>query len=132
MVWLKFEPFFYSNIQGCDYYRRNNPERRTHKQPNMQSDRSTNREGYIITMCPSDDGPFIRNALHVEMDTHRWIYDDDNAAARAAQRDGIKLVYGIPCVADGVYLDTPENRAVLEAYRARMEIAIRNKRKRAA
>ena len=95
----------------------------------MQSDRTTDGEGYIVTRCLSDSGPFIRNALHVEMDTRNWIYDDDDAAARAAQRDGVKLIRGIPHVEDDVYLDTPENRAVLEAYSRRMFAIIRRKKR---
>ena len=84
-------------------------------------------KGYIITVCNSENGPFICNALHVEMDTQNWPYNDDDEAARAAQRDGVKLVYGIPFVEDGVYLDTPENRNLLKAYSRRMSAAVRKK-----
>jgi len=37
-------------------------------------------------------------------------------AAKAAEWDGIKLIHGIPFVPDGVYLDTPENRATIAQY----------------
>jgi hypothetical protein len=41
------------------------------------------------------------------------LYPDDDAAARAAEADGIALIYGIANVPDGMYIDTPENRAVI-------------------
>ena len=84
-------------------------------------------KGYMITACHSDSGPFIRDALHVEMDTQNWLYNDDDEAARAAQRDGVKLIYGVQFVADGVYLDTPENREIVEAYSRRMLDAIQRR-----
>ena len=86
-------------------------------------------KGYIITACHSGSGPFIRDALHVEMDTENWLYNDDDEAARAAQRDGIKLICGIPFVADGVYLDTPENREIVEKYSRNIFAAIRRKKR---
>ena len=52
---------------------------------------------------------------------------DDAEAARAAERDGVRLVYGIPFVEDGVYVDTPENRAVLERYSRKIKAAIRRR-----
>ena len=90
---------------------------------------NTSGKGYKITACNSNDGPFIRDALHVEMDTENWLYNDDHEAALAAQRDGVKLVYGIQYVDDGVYLDTPENRVILEAYNRRMHAMIRRKKR---
>ena len=96
----------------------------------MQCDRTTGKNGYLITVCHSGSEAFICNALHVEMDTQNWIYNDDNEAARAAQRDGVKLVYGIPYVKDGVYLDTPENRMILEMYSRRMSAIIKRKKRK--
>ena len=89
-------------------------------------------QGYVITACDSPDGAFIQDALHVEPDTRNWIYDDDESAARAAQRDGVKLVYGIPYVADGVYLDTPENRDILEMYSDRIARAVQRRKEKNA
>ena len=66
-----------------------------------------------------DEGdPYIPGALHVERDDSAvpWQFPYDKDAARAAEQDGIKLVYGIPHVEDGIYVDTPENRKVLEEY----------------
>ena len=82
----------------------------------------------MITACHFDSGPFIRDALHVEMDTQNWVYNDDDEAARAAQRDGVKLIYGVQFVADGIYLDTPENREIVEAYSRRIFNAIQRKK----
>ena len=88
---------------------------------------SSSGKGYIITACHSDSGPFIRDALHIEMDTQNWLYNDDDEAARAAQRDGIKLICGVPFIADGVYLDTPEDREIVEKYSRKMFAAMRRK-----
>ena len=96
----------------------------------MRNDTSSNSgKGYIITACHSDSGPFIRDALHVEMDTENWLYNDDDEAVRAARQDGVKLIYGVPFVADGVYLDTPENREIVEKYSRKMFAAIRRKKR---
>ena len=96
----------------------------------MQYDTNSNSgKGYIITACHSDNGPFICDALHVEMDTENWLYNDDDEAARAAQRDGIKLICGVPFVPDGIYLDTPDNREILEKYSRKIFSAIRRKKR---
>lgn len=69
------------------------------------------RSGYVLAI---GDG-YIENAIHVERDDEcvPWRYETDEDAARAAERDGIQLIYGMPGVPDGVYLDTPENRKVI-------------------
>ena len=58
--------------------------------------------------------------MHIARDDELFLFDDDEQAARAAERDGVRLIYGMEYVPDGVYLDTPENREViwknLEAY----------------
>ena len=96
----------------------------------MRYDTSSNSgKGYIITACHSDSGSFIRDALHVEMDTENWLYNDDDEAARAAQRDGVKLIYGAPFVTDGIYLDTPKNREIVEKYSRKIFAAIRRKKR---
>ena len=74
-----------------------------------------------ITVCDGADDPYICGALHVERDDSTWDYETDEEAARAAGRDGVKLLYGIPYVEDGVYLDTPENRRLLGAYSRDMQ-----------
>ena len=83
--------------------------------------------GYVIAVCDEPDGAYVCGASQVEMDTRDWRFDDDAEAARAAERDGVRLVYGIPFVEDGVYVDTPENRAVLERYSRKIKPAIRRR-----
>ena len=59
-------------------------------------------KGYVVAVCQELDDPYICGVLHVE-------------------RDGVKLLYGIPYVEDGVYLDTPANRRLLADYSMIME-----------
>ena len=71
-------------------------------------------KGYVVAVCQDLDDPYICGALHVERDDRPpWLYETDEQAARGAERDGVKLLYGIPYVEDGVYLDTPANRRLL-------------------
>ena len=86
-------------------------------------------KGYVLAVCDDLNDPYICGALHVERDDSLWIYETDEEAARAAERDGVKLLYGIPYVEDGVYLDTPENRRLLGAYSRDMQERISLNRK---
>jgi hypothetical protein len=72
----------------------------------------TEHKGYIIAV--SDGDGYIPDAVHIERDDRVNIYPNDYAAARAAEEDGIKLIHGLPYIPDGMYLDTPENRAIVE------------------
>ena len=85
--------------------------------------------GYVLAVCEDADDPYICGALHVERDDSTGDYETDEEAARAAGRDGVKLLYGIPYVEDGVYLDTPENRRLLNAYSRDMQERILLNRK---
>lgn len=71
-------------------------------------------KGYVFAVADYSDF-YIPNALHVERNDQLSIYDDDEAASKAAEQDGVKLIYGMTHMPDGVYLDTPENRAVIAA-----------------
>ena len=73
-------------------------------------------KGYLIAVCHEAEGPYIRGAEHIETDRDAWVHENDAEAARAAERDGVRLIYGMPYVADGVYVDTPENRLILRDY----------------
>ena len=86
--------------------------------------------GYIFAVCQDVDDPYICGALHVERDDQAvpWIYETDEEAARAAERAGVKLLYGIPYVEDGVYLDTPENRQLLGLYSRNIQRTLLNKK----
>jgi len=70
--------------------------------------------GYVLTIADNSDF-YIPDALHVERDDELFLFPDDEAAARAAECDGIALIYGLDGVPDGVYVDTPENRDVIAA-----------------
>lgn len=70
--------------------------------------------GYVFAIADNSDF-YIPEAVHVERDDTLWLYEDDEAASKAAERDGVKLIRGMDHVPDGVYLDTPENRAVIAA-----------------
>lgn len=69
-------------------------------------------KGYVFAVAEFS-GFYIPDALHVERDDDLMIYETDDAAAKAAEQDGIKLIYGMEHIPDGVYLDTPENRAAI-------------------
>ena len=86
-------------------------------------------KGYIFAVCHRGDDPYICGALHVERDDHdpSWICETDEDAARAAERDGVKLLYGIPYVQDGIYLDTSENRRILTFYSRGMQQTLLDK-----
>lgn len=66
-------------------------------------------KGYVLAV---GDG-YITGAVHVERDDELWVYPDDAAAATAAEQDGVRLIYGMEGVPDGIYLDTPGNRTVI-------------------
>ena len=34
-------------------------------------------------------------------------------AAKAAEQDGVRLIYGMDGIPDGIYIDTPENRELI-------------------
>ena len=69
-------------------------------------------KGYVIAIAEGSEF-YIPKALHVERDDALFLYADDEEAARAAEKDGINLIYGMDGIPDGVYLDTPENRAAI-------------------
>lgn len=72
-------------------------------------------KGYVIAVCDDSDY-YLPWAEHIERNDSRvpWEFVDDEEAAKGAERDGVKLIYGLRGVEDGVYLDTPQNRALIE------------------
>ena len=70
------------------------------------------RKGYVFAVAENSSF-YIPNALHVERDDGLFLFPDDETAAKAAERDGVQLIYGMEDVPDGIYLDTPENRAAI-------------------
>lgn len=75
---------------------------------------NTEGKGYVIAVC--DDSEFyIPNAEHIERDDSLWLFNSDEEAAIAAEKDGVRLIRGMPDVPDGVYIDSEENRKHIEA-----------------
>ena len=68
--------------------------------------------GYVFAVADGSEF-YIPGALHVERDDELLMFDDDEKAALAAERDGFPLIRGMDGVPDGVYLDTGENRAAI-------------------
>ncbi len=70
-------------------------------------------KGYVFAIA---DGSafYIPDAVHIERDDELFLFADDEQAAQAAERDGVRLIYGMEHVPDGVYVDTPENREVIQ------------------
>ncbi len=69
-------------------------------------------KGYFLSIT-FGGGYYIPNALHVERDDEMLLFESDEQAAKAAERDGVKLIYGMDGIPDGIYIDTPENRDVI-------------------
>ena len=40
------------------------------------------------------------------------LYDGDFEAAKAAEQDGVRLIYGMDGIPDGIYIDTPETELI--------------------
>lgn len=70
------------------------------------------KQGYVLAVADSSCF-YIPDALHVERDDSLMLCRNDEEAAQIAEQDGVKLIYGMEHVPDGVYVDTPENRAVI-------------------
>jgi len=74
----------------------------------------TEGKGYVIAVC--DDSEFyIPDAEHIERDDSLMLFNSDKEAAIAAEKDGVRLIQGMPGVPDGVYIDSEENRKHIEA-----------------
>ncbi len=78
-------------------------------------------KGYVLAVADGSEF-YIPDAVHIERDDEAFRFADDAEAAKAAEQDGVRLIYGMEHVPDGVYVDTPENREIiqknLEAYPA--------------
>lgn len=75
--------------------------------------------GYEISYA-TDDKFYIPYALHVSV--FRGLvgteFADECYATKFAERDGLKLIFGMPRVPDGLYLDTEQNREIIQKYLA--------------
>jgi hypothetical protein len=68
--------------------------------------------GYVFAVADDSDF-YIPGALHIERDDSMMTFKHDGDAADAAKRDGVPLIGDMDGVPDGVYIDTPKNRAVI-------------------
>ena len=73
---------------------------------------SNQEKGYFITATITH-GSYIPEALHVERIDDMALDDGDFEAAKAAEQDGVRLIYGMDGIPDGIYIDTPENRELI-------------------
>lgn len=73
--------------------------------------------GYIIGFSADDNG-CIPYAEYVSV--FRGLVGtecaDECCATEFAEEDGVKLIYGLPGVPDGLYLDTEANRSIIQKY----------------
>lgn len=73
----------------------------------------------------------IPGALHIERLDSVNKFRDDYAAAKQAEKDGIPIIHDMDGVEDWTYIDTYENRALIEAvFHKHPECDSRNWRKR--
>lgn len=83
------------------------------------------KKGYDIFTSDSSE-IYIPGALHIEKLDELDLFKNDTQASKQAERDGIKLIYGMEGVLDGTYIDTEENREtiikILEQYPKYKEI----------
>ncbi len=64
---------------------------------------SNQEKGYFIT-ATINHGSYIPEALHVERIDDMALYDGDFEAAKAAEQDGVRLIYGMDGIPDGIYI----------------------------
>ena len=74
-----------------------------------------NSKGYLIAVT-NDSDTLIPGALHIERNDSLMIFTDDYEAAKQAELDGHKIIHDIPSIEDWTYIDTPENRAIIEQF----------------
>lgn len=69
-------------------------------------------KSYLI--CTADNSDFyIPTALHIQRNDELMLVDTDEEASLDAEKDGIRLIYNMEGVPNGVYIDTEENRELI-------------------
>lgn len=73
------------------------------------------KSGYVVAVAQGSTF-YVNGVSHIERDDACVppIFEDDESASTAAEAEGIKLIRDMEGVRDGIYLDTPENRALLQ------------------
>lgn len=56
---------------------------------------------------------YIPQAEHIEKIDEDNLFSDDEEACKQAEKDGVKLIYNMEGIPDGVYIDTIQNRDIL-------------------
>lgn len=79
----------------------------------LDSEKFFQGKGYGIFTSEGSDF-YIPNAEHIEMIDEEAIFGDDEEACKQAEKDGVKLIYGVSGVPDGVYIDTAGNRDAIK------------------
>lgn len=74
--------------------------------------------GFLV-LPASDSAAIIPDALHIELDNDKPMHKDRHEAAKQAEKNGIPIIHDIPGLEDWVYVDTPENRAIIHRALAR-------------
>jgi len=69
-------------------------------------------KAYVIAVADGSEF-YIPNALHVERNDELMQVATDEEASIIAESEGIKLIYDLEGVPDGVYIDTEENRRII-------------------
>jgi hypothetical protein len=69
--------------------------------------------GYLIIYAENSEY-YIPNALHIQKNDDKNIFEDDYKAALQAKKDGIPLICNMRGIEDNVYIDTLENREIIE------------------
>lgn len=74
-----------------------------------------NENGYVICVTPTgSDLPFVPNVEHIRRSDSSNL--SSRAAARKAEKDGIKIIHDMSNVPDWTYIDTPQNREKIAAW----------------
>ena len=70
-------------------------------------------KSYLVCTCTDSDF-YIPGALHIERNDDLMMVKDDVQASIEAEKDGVKLIYGMMGVPNQVYVDTEENKEVIK------------------
>lgn len=74
-----------------------------------------NDKDYVICVTPTGSNlPFVPNVEHIRRSDSSDL--PNRAAARKAEKDGIKIIHDMPNVPDWTYIDTPQNREKITAW----------------
>ena len=64
----------------------------------------------------NDTTYYIPGALHIAKIDEMNMFDDDVSACKQAKKDGVKFINDIRGIRNNMYIDTVENREIINAY----------------